>query len=201
MHSVINIQGIVDTQKIAVLIDGALILGTVGCRNNGAIGVKLANMGIQCPVNLSAPGRNKEGFFVAGGPHNNAGAVSIPLDQRIQLFKGFTGGFKPACFVHDQQPQFVAGIQIAGGLLIMGSAVAIGTHFFHELNLVAGDVGGYSQTGQTKVLMGADAFDNGLFAVQQQTLVYRDFHCTEADPGSVDINRQAILIQGGFYGI
>ena len=145
--------------------------------------------------------RGHAGLFVAGRPENDAGTVSVPPDQGFQLLHRLVIDLEPPGLVHDQKAHFIQGVHRGRAVLVVAGAEAVGAHFLVKLDLIAGHVVRHGQTRQAEVLMGADAVDLYVTAVEEQSLLRRNRHRPESDAGGIRVNGRIAGIQGGFHGI
>jgi len=157
---------VVETAHGDDLIDAVEDIGQVGGIGRGARGIEFMLFFQKGFGDAFAVRRGMNpAFFVANGPHKNAGAAAVTAEQSFKLVHVFRAAVEQAGFVHHQHAQAVAGIQQFGCGRVVAGSIGIYAEVFEQLDAVVLQVIGQCAAHTGMILVAIDAQNFQFFAV------------------------------------
>ena len=198
VETVILVGAVVDADDILHRGKARLKPSAVHGAGNRTRGVILANRFNHSREESRAFHRTLQPFFVAHGPHDNAGVITIALHHFRQI--GWIGILRPGnrvvevsvsqmpVFVHDEHSQFVAGVEQrrVGG--IVRHAPRIATHGLELLDAPVIERVRDGDTNPRKILMNTHALKLHWLTVEEEALVRVKTDGPNAKPGVAGVH-------------
>ena len=170
-----DIGGTVGTDKIVSVI--AAVYGKSGIvklfRNTNRLFGKLAP-----PIKIL-----NVKFLITYRPDEDAGVISVSLDNVCKLIDSLGRGSEQSCLIHYKHTQLIASAKKSGGWRVVSATVGVNAHFFKLLDLIVLEIVGESNSHSAKILMDASSTKLYVLAVEEKALIGIKTEASEAHSG------------------